>query len=341
MSTHASLRLWAFAAAAGLASAAFAQGTPASPAPATPPATPAPAAAAPISAAPAPVAVATPQFNTGDPRRDTLLRLMRPISVDFQDKRVEDVMTFIKDYSGADIEPLWADDQNGAGLDREKTVSVKVTNGSVLSLLEKVAEKARGDGSEITWQTTDTGTFQYGPKERLNKFRRVEIYDINDLLQDVPDYRDVPQIDLQQALQAAQGGGGGGGGGKSPFKEEQNRTQQQIQQDREERSKAITQIITDLVENEQWVDNGGSGGTIRYYRGTLIVNAPDYMHRGIDGYRWWPSTATRSSVAQGRRYVTLTTDNGLARVLGFGQQPVSAVVGGKVIRSGGPGGGGR
>jgi hypothetical protein len=115
-------------------------------------------------------------------------------------------------------------------------------------------------------------------------------------------------------------------------------TAQQRQQEREDSAKNITAIITDLVENEQWVDNGGSGGTIRYYRGTLIVNAPDYMQRGIDGYRWWPNTATRSSTVQGRRYVTLTTDQGLAKVLGFGQQPVSAVVGGRVIQSGGGGG---
>jgi len=325
-------RLWTFAAAAGLASAAFAQGTPA-----TPPATPPPTVIAPATTVATP---ASSSVHTGDPRRDTMVRLTRPITVDFQEKRLEDVMTFIKDFSGADIEPLWTDDQNSSGLDRDKVISVRVDNGTVLSLLEKVAEKARGDNGEITWQMTDSGTLQFATKERLNKYKRVEIYDINDLLQEVPDYRDVPQIDLQQALQAAQGGGGGGGGGRSPFRDEQNRNQQQRDQDRQKAAEDLQKLITDLVETDQWVDNGGSGGTIRYYKGTLIVNAPDYMHRGVDGYHWWPSASTKSSVVQGRRYVTLTTDQGLARVIGFGQQPVSAVVGGRVIQSS-PGGGGR
>jgi hypothetical protein len=100
------------------------------------------------------------------------------------------------------------------------------------------------------------------------------------------------------------------------------------------------QIITQLVEPDQWVDNGGSGGTIRYYNGTLIVNAPDYMHRGIDGYPYWPSNATTSSVANGRRYVSLTTDAGLARVIGFDQHAITAVVGGRLVSSAPPPGGG-
>ena len=48
------------------------------------------------------------------------------------------------------------------------------------------------------------------------------------------------------------------------------------------------------------------------------------------------------TMVEGRRYVSLTGDAGLSRVTGFAQQPVSAVVGGQIISSGGnrrPGGG--
>lgn len=335
---HRSLRPRALVlfAAAGLAisGTALGQNGP-EPAPVTPP----PAASAP--AAPAmPASVVVRDIHTGDARRDTMLKLMRPITVDFQEKRLEDVIAFVRDFSGADIEALWIDDQNPTGLDKEKVISVKVTNGTVLSLMEKVLEKAKADSGDNSWQMSDSGAFQIGSKERLNKYRRVEIYDINDLLMEVPDYRDVPKIDLQQALQAAQSGGGGGGG-KSPFKDENEKNDEQRMRDREKQAEDLQKLITDLVETEQWTDNGGNGGTIRYYKGTLIVNAPDYIHRGIDGYHWWPGTATQSSVVKGRRYVTLTTDNGISKIMGFGKQPVSAVAGGQVISSGGGGGGGR
>jgi hypothetical protein len=282
--------------------------------------------------------------TTGDPRRDTLLKLTRPITVDFQDKRLEDIVAFIQTSSGAEIEALWVDDQHTDGLDKEKLVSVRVDNATFLQLIEKVLERARSDvGGENSWQMSETGAFQMGPKVRLNQYKRVEIYDINDLLMELPNYTDVPRIDLQQALQSSGGGGGGGGSAQSPFREEGNDRQQQLRE-RKERADELTQLLQQLVEPDQWVDNGGSGGSMRYYNGTLIVNAPDYMHRGLNGYQYWPSRATTRTMVEGRRYVSLTGDAGLSRVNGFAQQPVSAVVGGQIINSGNrrpatPGGG--
>jgi len=284
-----------------------------------------------------PAESATPMYRTtGDARRDTLVRLTRNVSVDFQDKRLEDVLTFIQTSSGADIEPLWIDDQHTDGLDKEKVVSVKVDGATYLALIEKVLDKARGDAGENTWQMSETGSLQIGPKNRLNLIKRVQLYDINDLLMELPIYSDVPRIDLQQALQSSQGGGGGG---QSPFREQGNDRGSKMRE-KKERADEVLQLITQLVEPDQWVDNGGSGGTIRYYNGTLIVNAPDYMHRGIDGYPYWPAGSTSASTINGRRYVSLTSDAGLSRIAGFGQSEVSAVVGGKIIRSGGPPGGG-
>lgn len=287
----------------------------------------APAGPAPVQAAPAP--------RSGIPQRDTLTKLMRPVSLDVTDKRLEDVVAFVKDFTGADLDPMWLDDRNQEGLDKEKLITVKVTNVTALSLLEKVLDQARSDTGENTWQMSETGAFQMGPKERLNKFRRLEIYDINDLVREIPDYTDVPQIDLQQALQASQQGGGGGGQG--PFSSDNNNQNQRFR-DREAKSQEIMDLIRNLVEPDQWTENGGSGGTIRLYQNSLLVNAPDYMHRGIDGYKYWPAASTTTQMVNGRRYVSLTGDTGLSKVKGFGQQPVVGVAGGKIFSSGGGGG---
>jgi hypothetical protein len=227
------------------------------------------------------------KFTTGVPQRDTLIRMTRKITVDFTDKRLEDVINFIQTSSGADIEALWADERNSDGLDKEKLVSVKVDNQTFLTLVEKILERAKGDtGGECTWQMSESGAIQLGPKDRLNKIRRVQIYDINDLIVEIPEYTDVPRIDLQQALQAS--AQGGGGGGQSPFREQGNDDQQQKTRERQERIDEVVQLLQQLVEPEQWVDNGGSGGTLKVFRGALVVNAPDYMHRAIDGYKYWP-----------------------------------------------------
>jgi len=276
-----------------------------------------------------------PVRSSADPRRETIARMGKVMSLDVNDSRLEDVMTFIKETTQADLEFLWVTDgDNSAGMDKEKKLTLAVKNRPALAVLEAVLEKAKGEfGSGNQWQMSSYGTMQIGPKEALNKFRRLETYDINDLLTVIPRYADVPEIDLNSVLQQSQGGGGG----QSPF----NQVNQQNDpvKPREDRAKDVVDILLANVESEQWTDNVGEAATIRYYGGTLIVNAPDYVHRGISGYSYWPSYTVGKS-SNGRRYLTLNADTGVSRIDGFGQQPVSAVVGGRVISSGNPGGGG-
>jgi hypothetical protein len=268
-------------------------------------------------------------------KRDTLVKMMRPITIDFQDQRLEDVMTFIGEYTGADIEPLWMTDDESEGLDKDQIITLKVKNVTVLNLLERVLERSKTEFSEGGWQFTTWGTLEVGPKSRLNKHRRIEIYPIDDLLTVVPDYPDAPEIDLQQAIQS----GRGGGGAQSPFRN----TNQQNDPDtipREERAQDLIDLLEELVEPDQWIDNGGDAASIRYYQGSLLVNAPDYVHRQLNGYSFWPARYTSTRMVKGRRYVSLDLDPSISTVDGFGQQPVSAVVGGRIERSDDPGGGG-
>jgi hypothetical protein len=293
---------------------------------------------APIASAQQAPPIGSPRtVSTGVPQRDTLMKMTRTITVNFTDQRLQDVIAFIADYTGAQIEPLWADDRNPDGLDKDRTITLRADNISVLRLIDKVLQKSSDGFSEATWQMADTGEMQIGPKSRLNKFRRVQLYDINDLLMEIPEYADVPRIDLQSVLQS----NSGGGGGQSPFQNAQDNNQNQRRTtERKEKSQEIIDIITQTVEPEQWVDGGGTGGTIRYWQGTIIVNAPDYMHRQINGYPYWPSRLTQVGYVQNRRYVSLTTDTGISTVDGIQNVEVTAVAGGKIIKSGQPGGGG-
>lgn len=272
-------------------------------------------------------------------KRQTISKMLRPVSIKFEDHRLEDVMSFIQQLTGADMEIMWLDDNSPDGLDKESTVTVEVKDVTALVLLEKVLAKASADAlaGGNGWQMSDTGAIQIGPKARLNSYRRVEIYDINDLLLEVPDYDNAPEFDLSQVLQQS-GGGGGGGGGQSPF---QN-ADQEDDEDRvpkSERAEELRTLITELVEFEQWVDNGGDAASIRYWQGSFIVNAPDYVHRQLGGYSWWPARRAASAAAmRERRYVTLDGTFENAEIDGFVPVPVTGVVGGGGTPP--PGGGG-
>ncbi len=264
------------------------------------------------------------------PERVTLSRMMKPITADFQNLPLRDVLNYLVQQTGAELEIMWLDERTGVGLDPEQLVSLKVENLEAITVLERVLAKVEDSfGGGNNWQMTEWGAMQVGPTSRLNRYNRTEIYDINDLLLVLPEYPEVPTIDLQQALQSSQGGGG-----QSPFQEQGDSELDELPI--EDRAQEIIDLIEDLVEPDHWIEN--TRGSIRYFKGTIIVRAPDYVHRGIVGYTYWP-TRRVTTIVEGRRYVSMSVDTGISTIDGFGQEPVSAVVGGRIITSD-PGGGG-
>jgi hypothetical protein len=266
---------------------------------------------------------------TGNEKRDAVARLMKPVTVEFKDQTLETAINYIIEVTGAEFDVLWLDERNTEGLDKQTQINLRAKNVTALTLLERTLEKAadvQGIRGGATWQITSVGEVQIGPKSRLNKHRRIEIYDINDLLMTIPDYTDAPDFDITQAAQSGGSGGGrgggGGGGGQSPFGGGGGRSGQGGQgnedlRPRSERAEELKNLLQDLVEPDQWTDRGGDGGSMRYYEGTLIVNAPDYMHRELNGYPFWPAEETTKKVVKGRRYTTFDMSVGFAGIVGY------------------------
>ncbi|MGP1310753.1 MAG: hypothetical protein ACTS27_11200 [Phycisphaerales bacterium] len=213
-----------------------------------------------------------------DPRVKTLREMQKRVTVELTDARLEDVIMFIEQAGNLPLDVLWLDDDNPLGLDKDETISLNARNATIQSLLEAALDKAGDEFSEATWQLTVDGILEVGPKERLNQRKSVKIYDINALLFVIPNFTDVPELDLDAVLQQGQGGGGGGRG---VFRVEDA---EETEPSEEERVQEIVDIITSTVEPEQWQVNGGTGANLRYYRGSLLISAPDYIHRQIGGY---------------------------------------------------------
>lgn len=235
-------------------------------------------------------------------QRQALGLLMKPMSVDYQQTRLEAVLKNIADVSGAPLMVLWQDDRHPVGLDKETLISFQALDQTALTVLEGVLAQVGGpsSGGGSSWQMTEGGMIEVGPKERLNRSRRLEIYDISDLLLEIPDYSNVPQFDLNSALQSS----GGGGSGSSPFSGGQQNTQNTGKPE-QERADDVIRLIVEQVEPDQWTNNGGSAATVRYYKKQLLVTAPDYIQRQINGYPFWPAEQTRIDQSKAGRSVTL------------------------------------
>lgn len=269
---------------------------------------------------------------SGDPRADTLRRLDKIVSIDLKESRLQDVLTFIEQVGDVTLEPMWIDDSGAnAGLEKDKAITLSIKEMPLLTLLERVLEKSQGTYGENTWQLTPSGMIEIGPKERLNGRATVKIYDIHDLTFVMPDFPDVPELDLDTVLQqTSQRGGGGGGGGIF-----NSNDSQAFESDEDQRAQDIIDILVTTVEPDQWQQNGGDGASVRLFHGNLLVRAPDYIHRQIGGYPFAPSGARPTgaqSLAPGgadRRYVTITGSAEVATPDGEDSQTVTGAAGGQ------------
>lgn len=223
-------------------------------------------------------------------KRDNYRRLQKPITIELTDQKLGDVMTFVRDLTGADLDPIWTDDRS-EGLDREKRVTLSVRDQSALRLLEKVLDRAGEAAGDCAWQFGEDGSVQVGTKKSLNKQATLKIYPIHDLLFEIPDYSSVPELDLNSVLSqggtAGGGGGGGGGGGSSLFGGGGGAGQNPeggLGRDDAQQAQRLIDLIIETVEPIQWQDNGGDGATVRFHNGSLLIKAPDYIHRQLVGY---------------------------------------------------------
>lgn len=253
-------------------------------------------------------------------------------SIEFQDQEVRDVIQYLRTLLGIPIIARWSDDRIGHGIDPETRISLRVENQPALRVLEMILEQC-AEFEETAWQLRD-GFVEIGTKERLALpgAQEIRYYPIRDLLFEPPNFDNSPEFDLNQALRQGGGGGGGGrggggggggfgggggggGGGGSgggglfgaPGADPERLTE-------EERAEKIIELIVEFIEPRAWDLAGGTWATIRFYQGTLIIRAPDFVHRQVGGYpyRTSPVGVVAAPSRESRRYVTFT--GGVSRI---------------------------
>lgn len=214
-----------------------------------------------------------------------LLEQTRVPTVTLADNSLEDAIRFFTTISQLNVDVDWASLEE-AGIRRDTTLSLNLTNVSQKQLLDRIVEKVSGfdAASRAGWAVID-GVVTIASDRRIRRNTVLVIYDIKDLLTEIPDFRDAPRIDLQQALQASQGGGGGGSG---PFTDTGGNEQEQDEQRRQQRDERMTElenIIIDNVDSEGWVPRGGETGTITRLanQGSFIIRNTPANHREITG----------------------------------------------------------
>jgi hypothetical protein len=166
------------------------------------------------------------------------------------------------------------------GLRRDVRITLRASQITLQHALELVLLKADAQATTATigstWQCGPVNVLQVGPRERLDRFVRLDTYDVANVLQVIEDWR-------YEGPAFVRGAPSSGFGANSGFED----TRLPL-----ERGEALRQIIMDTCEPEAWIERGGMSATIRFELGSksMVVRAPDYVHRDLDGYRWDPAS---------------------------------------------------
>ncbi len=173
-----------------------------------------------------------------------------------------------------------------AGIDPDRPVNITLNRIPAATALRFLMSYAAVDGFTTLVLDVQPGFVELMTREQALRRSVIKVYDIRDLLMEVPMFTDAPRFDLQSALSNTNSGGGGGGGGSSGsgqgvFGNTDQNSQQERPLSKQQRGEQIAQLIRDTVEPDIWLENGGQYASIRYFNGRLIVKAPQYVHGQI------------------------------------------------------------
>jgi type II secretory pathway component GspD/PulD (secretin)/tetratricopeptide (TPR) repeat protein len=196
--------------------------------------------------------------------------------VEFADNAFEDVVAFIGATTNIDIDVDW-DSLAEIGVDPDSPVDLTLKNVTVATLLDRVIAKVSDPDLPAGWAIMD-GILTIASDEVLRKNTVLEIYDIRDLIFEVPNFDNAPQFNLQSAIQSASGGGGGGG--QSPFSQG---GQDVDLVDRDDRIQQIVDLLQANIDPDGWADLGGDTSAITELNGNFVITSTPKNHRAIIG----------------------------------------------------------
>ncbi|MEM8495065.1 MAG: hypothetical protein AAF663_06715, partial [Planctomycetota bacterium] len=210
--------------------------------------------------------------------REAAQKLEQVVPVQFEANPLEAVIGFLRTTTGVNIFVNWPA-LNVEGIEEDMPITLELADVSARVALEKVLQLANAAGGAVspaTYSIVD-GVVEINTQAELNRSTEARVYDIRDLLVQVPNFTDAPSFELSEALG---GTATGGGGGSSIFGDEEE-DDEDADEEREELILQIQEIIQESVGRlEEW-DTGDS--TIRELNGNLIIKTTATNHRDVLG----------------------------------------------------------
>lgn len=219
------------------------------------------------------------QFQDGpETRRTQSMMDTTRIPAAFAKNRLEDALAYVQDVSKVNMVIDWPALET-AGITRDSSVEMNLADASVTSVLDRVAEVVSPDSANRAAVAVKDGTVRFSTKKALDRDTTTFVYEIRDLMVDIPDFTNAPVFDLATVLK----GDTNDATGASPFAAKPGRGEMAMRKSADEKTRELVALITNTVDFDSWKENGGEVGLIQPYQGSLIVTTTPRVHRSIDG----------------------------------------------------------
>jgi beta-lactamase regulating signal transducer with metallopeptidase domain len=209
-------------------------------------------AAAPVSASTSMPANAEPAGHTDATMQAVLDRNLPELKFDAQP--LNDVMNFLRDVSIVNLVVDWRA-LEAAGIDRNTPITESVHNIPFAKALQIVLDDAGGGTTKLGY-AIDGNIVKVSTAEELSKYTLTRVYDIRDLIVEIPDFSTGPTFSLPQTR-------------PDPAKQRADHIQE------------VTDLIKETVDPDSWRENGGTVGAMREIQGQLIVTQTPQIHQQI------------------------------------------------------------
>ena len=203
----------------------------------------------------------------------------RIADLDLDAKPFSDVIEQLRGTSDLDIFVNWRA-LEAAGIDRAAPVTARLRNAKFSKVLQVVLDEIGGDTIKMGY-SIDDGVLTITTTDDLNRNTLTKVYDIRDLIAEVPDYAPTGEPKPEPKPQPTTQPG--------PSLAEQ-----------------IATLIQETVEPDAWRDAGGTVGSIRELSGQFIITATPQMHEQIVNLLHQLREARGVQVSVEARFIAIT-----------------------------------
>lgn len=199
------------------------------------------------------------------------------VPVNFQGHELGDVVNYIAEVASINVDVDWKALESEF-IDRHHAVNLRLDDSVPMRVvLDRVLAQLGEDDDARPQYAIRDGILTISTKEKLQRNPVTHVYDIRDLLVEVPYFDDAPDLSLDSILDNSSERDFN----DRLFGEGDGEDYDRGRMGREDMIEKIREILTTTIDPRSWQMNGGDVGVIQELNGNLIITTTTRNHRDI------------------------------------------------------------